>query len=251
MVFYTYAKSLEGTAGNPYLDWSLLKARTGYDQTHSFTGTINYELPIGKGRRFMIRAGVLDYVLGNWNLVWAYTFATGSPQTPTISGSPYANQQYPGYMPTYGNSLLLARPELRDNWQDLGNDRFTQNNQNQMLTCANDNSWVQGWGNSCMVRMGPFSRGNNGSNYFDRQRVIAASMSISKEVPIKERLKLQLRLDYQNPFKWYNWGGPNTSLAVNSASSARSFGTTSVGGEATTAAYGGLPLMNLTVAFKW
>jgi hypothetical protein len=251
LAFYTYSKSLEGGSGNPYLDWHLFKARSGYDQTHTFTGTMNYEVPVGKGRRFLNRGGWLNYIIGDFNFVWAYTIASGSPLGVSISGSPYSSQQYPSYMPTYGSALLLQRPELRNNWQDLGGDRFTQNNQNSMLQCGYDGSFVVGWGNSCIVNLQPFSRGNAGSNIFNSQRVIAASLSAAKEVPIKERLKLQFRFDFQNPLKWYNWASPGTGLNVSSASNARSFGTTSVGGEATTAAYGGLPMMNLTLALKW
>ncbi len=39
-------------------------------------------------------------------------------------------------MGTYGNVLLNQVPTLRDNWQDLGDDRFTQNNQNSMVDCG-------------------------------------------------------------------------------------------------------------------
>jgi len=79
------------------------------------------------------------------------------------------------------------------------------------------------------------------------------NLAASKEVPIKERLRLLLRLDFQNPFKWYNWGGPSTTLNIQSVANSRSFGTNSGGGESGTgtAGYGGTPLMNLTLAFKW
>ena len=49
-------------------------------------------------------------------------------------------------MGTYGDVMLLQIPSLRDNWQDLGDDRFTQNNQNSMIDCG---TWVQNWGNDC------------------------------------------------------------------------------------------------------
>lgn len=75
---------------------------------------------------------------------------------------------------------------------------------------------------------------------------------MSKEIPLKERLRLQLRLDFQNPFKWYNWGGPNTGLNVRSLANSKSFGTNNGSGETGTgtAGYGGTPLLNLTLAFK-
>jgi hypothetical protein len=246
MAFYTWSKSLEGNSGNPYLNWHLFKGRSGYDQTHVFTGTMNYEIPLGKGRRFMNRGGVLNYLLGDFNLVWAYTINSGGPIGMGISGQ--STQNYPGYMGTYGDVMLLRRPKLRDNWQDLGTDRFTQNNQNSMIDCG---AVVVGWGNDCFTYIPSFSRGTNGSNLWDRQRVIIANMSASKEIPIKERMRFQFRFDFQNPFKWYNWAGPNTSLNMQNLTNAKSYGTTGVGSEATAATTGGVPLMDITLAFKW
>jgi hypothetical protein len=80
------------------------------------------------------------------------------------------------------------------------------------------------------------------------QRIIAATISASKEFPIKERLRFQLRWDFQNPFKWYNWGAPTTGLNVASSAgstTSKGFGTASSSNEGTTAVYGGAPLMNL------
>ena len=88
------------------------------------------------------------------------------------------------------------------------------------------------------------------------RRFIAANASISKEVPLKgERTRLQLRLDLQNPFKWYNWGGPSTGLNVQSLTSSNTFGKINPGSNAETgtgtAGFGGTPLLNLTLALKW
>jgi outer membrane receptor protein involved in Fe transport len=251
LTYYTFGKTLEGGSSNPYLNWNLTKTRSVYDQTHNFTGTMTYELPMGKGRRFLNKGGLMNLLLGGYDMVWTYTISSGAPLGVSITGSPYSSNQYPGYMPNFGNVLLTKRPSMRSNWQDLGGDRFNQNNENSGLTCGYDGSWVQNWGNSCMVVKQPFSLGNDGGNIFDQQRIIAATFSAGKEIPIKERLHLKLRFDFQNPFKWYNWGAPATPLAVNSASSAKSFGTYTPGNEGTTAAYGGVPLMNVTIALKW
>ena len=247
--FYTLGKTLTGNAMNPYENWGLNKARPSYDQKHSFTGTMSYEIPIGKGRKWMNRGGLLNTLVGDFNFVWTYSIESGNPGGLGISGS--SAQQYPSYMPTYGNVMLLKNPHLRDNWQDLGGDRFTQNNQNSMINCGFDGSFVLNWGDSCMVARPSFTNGTDGGNVWEVQRTIAASMSASKEVTIHERLKFQFRYDFQNPFKWYNLASPNSTLSINSVSNSKSFGTTSVGGEAVTTNYGGLPLMNITLAFKW
>ena len=49
------------------------------------------------------------------------------------------------------------------------------------------------------------------SNFFIAQRIIGANASIYKDFTIKERLKAQLRMDYYNPFKWFNWSQPMTT----------------------------------------
>jgi hypothetical protein len=247
--FYQFQKTISGGAGNPYLDWSLFKARTSMDQNHNFTGTMNYEIPVGKGRRWLNQGGWLDTFLGGYNFMWTYTIASGTPAGMSISGNP-TTYNYPTYMPRYGGVMLWRLPRLRDNWQDLGGDRFNQANQNSMIDCGDV---TVGWGNACFSYVPSFSRGTNGSNLWNNQRIIAHSLAASKEVPIKERITLQLRLDFQNPFKWYNWGGPNTNLNVQSLANAKLFGTNSGGGESGTgtAGYGGTPLMNLTLAFKW
>jgi hypothetical protein len=248
LAFYTLQKTLMGNAANsPYLDWHLNKARASYDQRHNFSGTMTYEIPVGKGRKFMNRGGWLNYVFGDFDFVWTYTIASGQALGASVTGA--NTQQYPAYMPSFGSALLLKRPTLRDNWQDLGGNRFNQNAQNPMIDCG---ALVVGSGNDCLAYVPSFSIGNTNAPMFDGQRIIAATMSASKEIPIKERLRFLFRFDFQNPFKWYNWGATNAKLDISSVANAKSFGTTGVtNNEATTAAFGGQPIMNITLAFKW
>ena len=84
----------------------------------------------------------------------------------------------------------------------------------------------------------------------DRQRFIDNQFSASKEFKIKERLTIQFRYDFQNPFKWYNLSAPNTTVNFTNPAT---FGkvSTSTSDEGTTAATGGQPLMNITVSFRF
>jgi hypothetical protein len=272
--YYTYSKTLGGgpnsaggASGNPYLDWHLLKARTGQDQTHNFTTTMNYELPVGKGRHFLGQTKRwLDAIVGGYNIAWTYTIASGLPAgmsisgqslpTYTVGGTTFKNinvPQYPSYMPSFGGVILTKRPAMRDNWQDLGGDRFNQGNQNSMINCGAN---VVNYGNDCFTYIPAFSMGNNGANVWNNQRIIAASASISKEVLLKgEHTKMQIRLDLQNPLKWYNWGGPSTSLNVQNAANSLTYGKINPGSNGETgtgtAGYGGTPMLNLTLALKW
>ena len=268
-VYYTYSKSLSPSTTtdlNPYLNWGLYKSRSGSDQTNNFTGTMNYELPVGKGRNFLNHANrIVDALLGGYNIYWSYTIATGLPAGMSITGqslptytagaSTFTNisvPQYPSFMPNFGGVVMTQRPSLRNDWQDLGGDRFNEGNQNSMINCG---PTVLNYGNNCFTYVQPFSLGNNGANVWDNQRIIAASAAIGKDVPLKERLILRLRLDWQNPFKWYNWGGPNTQLNVQSAANALLYGKINPGSNGETGTgtqgYGGTPLLNMTVALKW
>jgi hypothetical protein len=255
LAFLTYAKTISrGSTGNPYQSWWLTKGITNSSIPLVFTGTMTYELPVGKGRKFMNTGGWKDKVFGGWDFVWTYTISSGGAENLGMSGGTYqsSNYQYPGYMPNYGNVLLLVDPKLRSNWQDLGANRFNSNWENSVWQCGFDNSWVAQWGNSCMVEKQPFSLGNDGTDVAYVERIIAATASLGKIVPLKERLKLQLRLDYQNPFKWYNWGPPGASVNIAaSASSIFNKGFGVAGGDAVTSTYGGDPLMNATIALKF
>jgi len=50
ITFYTFSKSIDGNAGNRYLDWRLLRGRSDHDSTHRYVGTLHWELPFGQGR---------------------------------------------------------------------------------------------------------------------------------------------------------------------------------------------------------
>jgi hypothetical protein len=87
---YTFSKELTDAIGtgqtrvepfldnaNPKLDYT----RADYDQTHVFNVNAIYELPFGKGRRWLNNTGWLDYVVGGWQLGLVMRTASGSPIT--------------------------------------------------------------------------------------------------------------------------------------------------------------------------
>jgi hypothetical protein len=210
---------------------------------------MTYEIPIGKNRRFMNRGGILNTIFGGYDLVYVYTIVTGVPIGMNITGQ--NTQTYPSWMQMpssygFGNVILNNRPALRDGWQDIGTDRWNINNQNSTITCGYDKSFVPGFGNSCFTYPASYTLGNNGVNVWSKQRLIDARFSVSKEIPIKERLHFQFRFDFQNPFHWYNWSAPNTTLNLTNP---QQFG--SVLGELSTANEGSMPLIHLTFALKW
>jgi hypothetical protein len=73
---------------------------TGYDLAHIVKGYVSYELPFGKGRRWLTNSNRgLNAILGGWNLTWLLRYNTGQPFG-VSAGNPYYPQWgnlYPNY----------------------------------------------------------------------------------------------------------------------------------------------------------
>jgi len=70
--FYTFSKVLDDcdtdygvcTGVEPVTNRSLNKGRAGFDMNHRWVASFTYEVPIGKGRRFLNRGGILNFLIG-------------------------------------------------------------------------------------------------------------------------------------------------------------------------------------------
>jgi hypothetical protein len=244
--FFTYSKSLDGTGvGNVLVASNLYKGPSAFDRRLRYVGNFSYDLPIGKGHMLLNRGGVLNAVLGGYTLVWQYDAYSGNPITWGMTNSPYT--YLPGFIGISGRPNLIGTPSLRSDWQDLGGNRFNQGLQNPSINSLADFAYPA-----------QYTFGNAGKGTFYTQRGIGASFSARKEFALKERLKLQLRFDFQNPFKWYNWGNPNTTVDLKNVvpgtttqNAANLFGTFASSNEATSVADGGVPMMNATIRVIW
>jgi hypothetical protein len=261
--FYTYSKAIDNSDGDGtsngasiYLNGALLKSRAGFDQTHRAVSSFSYELPVGAGRKWLNHGGVVNHILGGWNFVWTYQIMSGNPLTFGYSDSPY--NYLPGMVATIGGRAdITQRPELRENWQDLGGDRYNTGNQNSVWSAASLGylSYPGGCTGTTATAADhtrcDYLFGNGGANIVNSQRIIAANASLAKEVRLYERMKLQIRADWQNPFKWYNWGvKPTSSYTSNLGNAQRNFGKIANGSEASTN-NGGVTMLNLTLALVW
>ena len=55
---------------------------------------MNYELPFGKGRKWLNRGGVINAIFGGFDMVYLYRIQSGDALTFSFGGSPY--QYMPG-----------------------------------------------------------------------------------------------------------------------------------------------------------
>ena len=116
MASYTWSKSittqnLPAVGGNTGREKSI----SGFDIPHNLAVSAGWELPVGRGKRYLGDAGgVTQALLGGWqvqaNLIWR----SGRPYTPTI-GADRANTGVGGQRPNRIGSGELADPTV-DKW---------------------------------------------------------------------------------------------------------------------------------------
>jgi hypothetical protein len=204
--FYTMSKTITeneaetGDNGITYYNRRLEKARANYDIRHRFVTVLSYELPFGKGRRWMNAGGFGNQVFGGWQLTWTQTLQSGAPFNVSFAGSPnryLPGESRPNILTTHGDAQV-------DNW-GLGAQRFPTQAQNPYL---NFNSFAY---------PGAFTPGNLGRNVFEGPGLNWTQISIAKWWTLKERWRFQIRLDGNNfPLKQPQFGDPNGSFNANS-----------------------------------
>lgn len=80
LLVYTFAKAMEATSFLEPQYTFLDRELSSWDRTHNLNIVGSYELPIGKGKRFLTRMGpVLDRVIGHWQVNTAVTYLNGTP----------------------------------------------------------------------------------------------------------------------------------------------------------------------------
>jgi hypothetical protein len=202
--FYTWSKSIDeassdgGAGGITYYNRRLEKARSDHDVTHRWISYALYNLPFGRGQRWMRDAHpIVNSILGNWELTGIQTIESGAPLTFTFAGSP--NVYLPG----------ASRPDMAPGktydditipWDRKGPCRHQQ-------ACALPWSDI-----NAFAYPASFTPGQSGRNIVTGPGNFWIQLSIAKTFPFRERLKGTLRYDINNPLKTYFFNPPNNTV---------------------------------------
>ncbi len=194
--FYTFSKAIDsqdddnsGTGVAPIQNRGLEKGLASFNRSHMWVGAVTWELPVGKGRRFLSGGGILDRLLGGWEINYIQSLESGNPLTFGFANSPY------NYYPTFVGAQrpnVTGKPQLRDNWRDFGGDRFTLENINPIMDM------------SYFSYPTAFTPGNLGRGVVTGMPLINSRGSVEKNFRFKERYNFQVRFDMMNPWKIYN-----------------------------------------------
>jgi hypothetical protein len=186
---FTYSKNLAGgaTSGYNYYDWSQTKAIVGSDQKLQWVNQVNYDLPFGKGRRFLNHNSFLDQVIGGWTVLTIQSIRSGLPVTFSSSGSPNK------YLPGEGGLNIVPGQKVNVDNYSLGPNIFPQSAQNPFYNI------------NAFAYPASFTQGNAGSGIARTGWMWWPQYSITKTWAYKEKYKLSVRMDANNLFPQTVW----------------------------------------------
>lgn len=114
----------EATTAQDQYNRSLEKSISDLDHTHNFKVSYIWELPIGKGRRFLSQGGPLAAVLGGWRLTGTQFYNSGNPIRLVNANTfnTFAGRMNSLYMDQVGTYDGWVVNHDNPNW--LGDDRY-------------------------------------------------------------------------------------------------------------------------------
>jgi hypothetical protein len=200
LVGYTFSKAIDnGTSGwfgqengagvstsalQDYYNPESSRSVSGFDVTHYLTASGIYELPFGRGKRWL-PSGPAAWVLGGWQMNTILTARSGQPYNLGVNGD-VAN--------IANNIENYARPNL------VGNPRI-------------QHPTIQKAFNTEAFSVPTFSYGNFGRNVLRANHVANVDFSLIKSFPLwKETSYLELRAEAFNLFNIMNYGAPDALL---------------------------------------
>lgn len=193
---YTYSKSLDdGGAWNssvaantpgfvmfpldPRLDWGL----SPFDIRHLVAINGSYDLPFGRGRTFLNGKGWVGKAAGGWTVSAIETLQSGFPFTPQLGFNPANN----------GDSRNPVRPSL--------NPAFHGN-----IILGSPSEYFNP---SAFILPASGTYGNVGRDTPIGPGLATLDLSLSKNTPLTEKIRLQFRAEFFNILNRANFNTPN------------------------------------------
>jgi hypothetical protein len=185
---YTYSKAIDYTDDDGWAsvgwNWAPVfqrnRATAGFDHTHVMQIGWVYELPFGKGK-MLAKSGVAAAVLGNWQVNGVIAAYTGNPFTVTAPG---ASLNAPNNTQTANQvNTTVARPGK------VGPGQFFYD-PTAFAAVTQPNTF-----------------GTSGRNVLRNPGTLNTDLDITREFPIRERIKMQFRAEFFNLPNTSHFGG--------------------------------------------
>ena len=215
---YTFSKSIDNVrsafgdtygenSGRPvnYYDLALDKSISDADRSHIFKFAAQYELPVGRGRRFGQNSpAVMDMILGGWTVQYLGNYLSGLPLQLTGSATPNSN-----FATNHAFEINPGRQPLALNWNPAKIDMTRISQPNPTNRYINTSVLVD------PLTIGRYQRGNT-SFALSQLRApweLYDDFSLQKHFHPLESFRIQLRADFINAFNRTLWGNIETNAA--------------------------------------
>jgi len=179
-----------------------------YNRNQVFVANVIYELPVGRGKKFMGDSGrITDLLVGGWQITNTVTYGTGLPWTASLANCGQVSDAGPCRPNLVGNQGLQTGVTRNAN----GTFWFTpistlSQNLPEIKASATDISGTKDSCGAARPTAGSFALpacgqiGNAGFNTFRGPHAFYDDMALSKTFNITERYKAQFRFDAYNLF---------------------------------------------------
>jgi hypothetical protein len=188
-VAYTRSKSLDVGSNQPgftdNLDIRRQYGPSDFDQPNLLTVSHLYELPFGKGKRYLNKGGLAAFLVQGWQLNGIYRYATGTPFTPTADATACN-------CPGNGNFADVISPV-----QYLGG-------------IGPGQPWFS---TASLAVPGPNRFGNAGRNTIRGAHLSNYDFSVFRNFDITERYKLEFRSEFYNLTNTPHFANPNGNVS--------------------------------------
>ncbi len=201
-VNYTYSKAL-GTINGFRSAYIGEKNLSTTDAPHVFNAFFAYELPFGKGRMFNTENGVVRSLISGWQLSGITRFASGVPLGPFTAtcNVPQAGTCWASYNPNFTGPV-----RINGGWGD--------GNVNTAVANATPHIDV-----NAFISPASFTYGNTpatGAFGLRNPHFVNQDLSLSRNIQVRENLRVGIGIDSFNLFNNVRFGGINTNITSTS-----------------------------------
>src|SRR5581483_2445431 len=183
LVHYTESRAYNYTDSYYAISHAIAYGPNDFNRNHVFVANTVYELPFGKGKTFLGTASrPLDYIVGGWQLNDTLNWSSGLPWTPSTAECG-AEQDVGVCRPNRGSGTFHGGAGAFDPI-------------NHQVTYFTPLASLSG----PFTDPGIGNLGNVGRNSFRGPRGFYSDLSVMKNFPITERLRMQFRMDAFNVF---------------------------------------------------
>jgi hypothetical protein len=159
------------------------RALSDWDIPHRFIFSYNWEIPVGRGRRFLGDAqSVVNHLLGGWQMTGITTLQKGTPFG-ALMATNRANTAFGGALRPnrIGSGDLSGSGQTIDRWFDK----------------------------TAFALPDAFTFGNSGRNILRAPGLVNFDWGLFKNFPVTEKSQLQFRAEFFNLFNTPHFGLPN------------------------------------------